>query len=96
MAEKYIFRGNIALPTRKSITLGNFSDPVPPNHITDGSVFTINIIISYLQKALIKSGRPLHKMVLNTLGVASDGCNRLRCVGFVDTPDLDDILLKMM
>ena len=42
MAEKYIFRGNIALPTRKPITLGNVSDPVPSNHITDGSVYTIN------------------------------------------------------
>ena len=35
-------------------------------------------------------------MILNTLGVASDGCNRLRCVFVVDAPDLDDILLKMM
>ena len=35
-------------------------------------------------------------MVLNAFGVASDGYNRLRCVFFVDAPDLDDILLKMM
>ena len=57
-----------------------FFGSCPSNHITDGSVYTITLIVSYLQKALIKSGGLLHKMVLNTLGVASDGCNRLRRV----------------
>ena len=71
MAEKYIFRGNIALPTRKRLHLVIFW--ILFHQITLWMVLYIpwTLIVSYLQKALIKPGRLLHKMVLITLGVAS-------------------------
>ena len=53
-------------------------------------------LVSHQQKISIKSNWLSHIEGLNTLGVASDGCNRLRSVLFVDAPDLGAVLLKMM
>ena len=53
-------------------------------------------LVSYQQTILIKSNWPSHTEVLNTLGVASDGCNRLRGVHCVDAPDLGAVMLKMI
>ena len=55
--KKCIFRGNKAQPTRKPITLGNFSDLVPSNDITDGSVYTINTEgINQIRQAFTQNG----------------------------------------
>ena len=94
--QKTHFRGNIALPKRKPITLGNFSDPVPSNHITDGSVYIINTHCIIPTKGINQIRQALTQNGLKHTWVASDGCNRLRCVFFVNAPDLDDIFLKMM
>ena len=56
----------------------------------------VTFLVSYQQKILINSNWLSHTEGLNTLGVASDGCNRLRSVLFVDAPDLGAVLLKMM
>ena len=54
------------------------------------------LIVSYIQKALIKSGSFLHKMVLNIHWVTSEDATDLDVCCFVDASDLVDILLKMM
>ena len=95
MEEKYIFQGNIALPTRKPITLVNFSDPVPSNHITYGSLYTINTHCFILTEGINQIRQAFTPNGFKHM-VESDGCNRLRCVFFVDAPDLDVFLLKLM
>ena len=51
-------------------------------------------LVSYQQKILIKSNWLSHTQGLNTLGIASDGCNRFRSILFVDAPDLGAIFAE--
>ena len=51
--------------------------------------------VSFQQKIFIKSNWPPHTKDLNVHVVASDGCNGLRSVLFVDASDLGAFLLKI-
>ena len=101
MAEKYIFRGKIVSGARNQ---GHENWPrllIVRILLHRSSLWQVRYIpetfvVSYQQKILIKSNWLSHTEGLNTLGVASDGCNWLRSVRFVDAPDLGAVLLKMM
>ena len=97
----YIFRGKIVSGTRNQ---GHENWPrllIVRILLHRSSLWKVGYIpetflVSHQQKILIKSNWLSHTEGLNTLGVASDGCNRLRSVLFVDAPDLGAVLLKMM
>ena len=101
VAEKYIFRGKIVSRARNQ---GHENWPrllIVRILLHRSSLWKVRYIpetflVSYQQKILIKSNWLSHAEGLNSLGVASDGCNRLRSVLFVDAPDLGAVLLKMM
>ena len=101
MAEKYIFWGKIVSKARNQ---GHENWPrllIVRILLHRSSLWKVQYIpetflVSYQQKILIKSNWLSHTEDLNTLGVASHRCNRLRSVLFVDIPDLGAVLLKMM
>ena len=81
---------------RKLTTFANCSNPASPIVIVEGSVYTRNILSFIPSEDIDQIKLAFTYRGLKHTGVATDGCNRLRSVLFVDAPDLGAVLLKMM
>ena len=79
---------------RKLTTFANCSKAASPILIVEGSVYNRNILCFMPAEDIDQIKLAFTYRGLKHTGVASDGCNRLRSVLFVDAPDLGAVLLK--